>query len=357
MAKVFIGVGHGGSDPGAVGIVHEANANLTIALEMKRILESYGFAVGISRIKDENDSLTEEIAECNAFGPELAVEVHNNAGGGDGWECYIQTNRYQDSSYKAASKIQNRVLQIGQNSRGIKTKKNSSGYDYFGWLREVRAPAVLCEGFFVDTVDAYDFDTEAELKKLGQAYAMGVLDFFGVQVGFIDVAPGAWFADAVEWAVSNGITNGIDSEHFGPEEVCTRGQALTFLWRAMGKPQGVFEYTPFDDVPPGAYYADAVAWAYSEGIAAGIDDRHFAPDDPCTRGQIVTFMWRTAGKPKATISNPFVDVPGDSYYLDPILWAVQEGITMGIDSEHFAPNDSCSRAQMVTFLHRMSLTV
>jgi len=173
--------------------------------------------------------------------------------------------------------------------------------------------------------------------------------------GFVDVPAEAWYADSVKWAVANGITNGIDTDHFGPEMVCTRGQAVTFLWRAMGKPQGVFVYTPFDDVPPGAYYADAVAWAYSEGIAAGVDGRHFAPDDPCTRGQIVTFMWRAAGKPKASIPNPFMDVPGDSYYLNAVLWAVQEGITTGIDTEHFAPNDECSRAQMVTFLHRMSL--
>lgn len=182
MAKrVFIGVGHGGSDPGAVSIVNEANANLNISLELKRILESNGFVVGISRTKDENDTLSEEISEANAFKPDLAFEVHNNAGGGDGWECYIQTNGYASKSKAAAQAVEKRVKAIGQQSRGLKTKKNSSGTaDYFGWLRLVNAPAILTEGFFVDSKDAYDFDTVAEQKKLAAAYALGVMDYFCV---------------------------------------------------------------------------------------------------------------------------------------------------------------------------------
>lgn len=183
MAKrVFIGVGHGGSDPGAVGKVCEADANLTISLEMKRILESYGFVVGISRTRDENDDLPEEINEANAFKPDLAFEVHNNAGGGDGFEVYVQTNSYAAKSKAAAKAVEARVKALGQKSRGIKTKKNSSGTaDYFGWLRQVKAPAILTEGFFVDSNDALGFDTTAELKALANAYAQGVLDYFGVK--------------------------------------------------------------------------------------------------------------------------------------------------------------------------------
>lgn len=179
--KVFIGVGHGGSDPGAVGKVKEAAANLAIALELKRILEANGFNVGISRTKDENDPLTEEIKEANAFKPDLAVEVHNNAGGGDGFEVFVQTNDYKAKSKAAAQAIEKQVKAIGQKSRGIKTRLNSSGKDYFGWLRQVTAPAVLLEGFFVDSNDALGFDTAAEQKKLAAAYAQGVLDYFGVK--------------------------------------------------------------------------------------------------------------------------------------------------------------------------------
>jgi len=181
MAKrVFIGVGHGGSDPGAVGKVVEANANLTIALELKRILETNGVVVGISRTKDEDDKLAEEIKEANAFKPDLAVEVHNNAGGGDGFEVYVQTNSYATKSKALAQAIETQVKAIGQNSRGIKTKLTASGTDWFGWLRQVKAPSVLLEGFFVDSNDALGFDTVAEQKKLAAAYAEGVMKHLGI---------------------------------------------------------------------------------------------------------------------------------------------------------------------------------
>lgn len=181
MAKrVFIGVGHGGDDPGAVGKVVEADANLTIALEVKRILEANGVTVGISRTKDENDKLAEEIKEANAFKPDIAIEVHNNAGGGDGFEVYVQTNSYAAKSKALAQTIEKQVKAIGQNSRGLKTKLTTSGTDWFGWLRQVKAPAVLLEGFFVDSNDALDFDTVAEQKKLAAAYAEGVMNHLGI---------------------------------------------------------------------------------------------------------------------------------------------------------------------------------
>lgn len=180
-SRVFIGVGHGGSDPGAVGKVVEAEANLTIALEVKRILEASGVTVGISRTKEENDRLAEEISEANAFKPDVAVEIHNNAGGGDGFEVYVQTNGYKAKSKTLAQAIEKQVKAIGQNSRGIKTKLTSAGTDYFGWLRQVKCPAVLLEGFFVDSKDANDFDTVAEQKKLAAAYAQGVLNHLGIK--------------------------------------------------------------------------------------------------------------------------------------------------------------------------------
>ena len=149
--KVFIGVGHGGSDPGAVKYVKEADANLQMALGLKAELERHGVKVGISRVKDENDPLSEEIKEANAFAPDLAVECHNNAGGGDGFEVYRQTNGYAAQSLKLAQAIEKRVKESGQKSRGVKTKLNSAGTDYFGWCRQVKAPAVLCEGFLWTT--------------------------------------------------------------------------------------------------------------------------------------------------------------------------------------------------------------
>lgn len=174
--RVFLGVGHGGSDPGAVKFVREEDVNLVMALAAKEYLEARGVIVGISRIDDEDDSLTEEIKEANAFDPDLAVEIHNNAGGGDGWEALIQTNGYAAKSKAAALAIEKEVKALGQQSRGLKTRLNSSDTDYFGFLRKVKAPAIILEGFFVDNKrDTADFDTTAEQQEMGCAYARGIL--------------------------------------------------------------------------------------------------------------------------------------------------------------------------------------
>lgn len=180
MAKVFLGVGHGGKDPGAVGKVEEAAANLTIALKVKEELERYGVTVKMSRTKDEDDPLSEVIKEANAFKPDIALDVHNNAGGGDGWEAYAQTNGHAVKSKALAAAVEKQVKAIGQGSRGVKTKKNSSGKDYFGFLRQVNCPAVILEGFFVDSNDALGFDTVAEQQALGVAYAKGILDYLKI---------------------------------------------------------------------------------------------------------------------------------------------------------------------------------
>lgn len=172
--RVFIGVGHGGSDSGANSYVKEKDANLTIALELRKQLEAAGLVVGMSRTTDENDPIGEEIREANAFKPDIAVEVHNNAGGGDGWECFVQTNQYAAQSRACAEAIEAEVKAMGQKSRGLKTK-------VFGWTYNVKAPAVLLEGFFVDKwADAKDFDTVAEQQALGRAYARGVLKYLGI---------------------------------------------------------------------------------------------------------------------------------------------------------------------------------
>lgn len=182
--RVFLGVGHGGKDPGAVGMVREADANLQMALGMQAELERHGVTVGISRTADEDDPLTKEIKEANAFAPDVAVELHNNAGGNnngaDGFEVYCQTNGYQAQSRRLAACIEARAVASGQQSRGVKTKRNAGGSDYFGWLRRVRAPAVLCEGFFVDSADSRDYDTAAEQQEYGRVCAWGVLDYLGI---------------------------------------------------------------------------------------------------------------------------------------------------------------------------------
>lgn len=181
--KVFIGVGHGGSDPGAVanGLAEE-DVNLNVALAMQAELLRHDVKVGMSRLKDENDPLAEEIAECNAFNPDCAVEVHANAGKGDGFEVFYQTNTYRSKSYAIAEAIEKQVTAIGQNTRGCKTRTSGSPVvDYYGWLRQVKCPAILCEAAFLDNkTDVQIIDTKAEQEVFGIAYAKGVLAYLGV---------------------------------------------------------------------------------------------------------------------------------------------------------------------------------
>lgn len=169
---------------------------------------------------------------------------------------------------------------------------------------------------------------------------------------FVDVATGSYYEDAVDWAVENGITKGTDDTHFSPDGICTRAQAVTFLWRAAGSPKPETRAMPFTDVPVGSYYYDAVLWAVENGITKGTSDTTFSPNMTCSRAQIVAFLWRSEKSPAAGTANPFADVKSDAYYADAVLWAVKENITKGTTSTTFSPNAGCTRAQIVTFLYR-----
>ena len=169
---------------------------------------------------------------------------------------------------------------------------------------------------------------------------------------FVDVATGSYYEDAVDWAVGNGITQGTDATHFAPDGICTRAQAVAFLWRAAGSPKPETRTMPFADVPAGSYYYDAVLWAVENGIAKGTSDTTFSPNMTCTRAQIVAFLWRSEKSPAAGTANPFADVKSAAYYADAVLWAVKENITKGTTNTTFSPDADCTRAQIVTFLWR-----
>ena len=169
---------------------------------------------------------------------------------------------------------------------------------------------------------------------------------------FVDVATGSYYEDAVDWAVGNGITQGTDATHFSPDGICTRAQAVTFLWRAAGSPKPETRTMPFTDVPAGSYYYDAVLWAVENGIAKGTSDTTFSPNMTCTRAQIVAFLWRSEKSPAAGTANPFADVKSAAYYADAVLWAVKENITRGTTNTTFSPDADCTRSQIVTFLWR-----
>ena len=179
--RVFIGVGHGGSDSGAVGYLVEKEVNLVEALACKDFLEMHGVEVLMSRATDENDPITDEINECNAFEPDLAIDVHSNSGRGDGFEAFYH---YKGGLSKdLAENIESEVKKIGQNSRGCKTKLGSSGSDYYAFIRETICPAVICEGFFVDNeTDVQIADSLEEQKAFGTAYAKGILRTLGISI-------------------------------------------------------------------------------------------------------------------------------------------------------------------------------
>ena len=169
---------------------------------------------------------------------------------------------------------------------------------------------------------------------------------------FVDVPEGSYYEEAVAWAVENGITQGTDDTHFSPDGICTRAQAVTFLWRTAGSPASKTSAMPFTDVPVGSYYYDAVLWAVENGITKGTSETRFSPDDTCTRAQIVAFLWRSEKSPAAGTANPFADVKSTAYYAGAVLWAVKEDITKGSTNTTFSPDADCTRAQIVTFLWR-----
>lgn len=169
---------------------------------------------------------------------------------------------------------------------------------------------------------------------------------------FSDVAGGAYYNEAVRWAVKNGIASGTDAKHFSPDAACTRGQAVTFLWRAAGCPAPALAENPFADVKPTDYCYDAVLWAVQTGVAKGTSASTFSPDAACTRGQIVTFLYRAAGSPSGYANSGYTDVPETSYCAAPVAWAVALRVTSGTSALTFSPDALCTRAQIVTFLYR-----
>lgn len=218
------------------------------------------------------------------------------------------------------------------------------------------------QGYVLDTLTVLDNrDKEVKLTEKDNGtytFSMPASDVtvqavFKARVHFRDVPSGAYYGDAVNWAVANGITNGMTADLFDPNGICTRAQAVTFLWRAAGSPAPKSSTMPFTDVPSGSYFYHAVLWAVENGITKGTSDTTFSPNATCSRAQIVTFLWRSQSSPVAGSSNPFTDVKPDAYYADAVLWAVKEGATKGTSDITFSPSDNCTRAQIVTFIYRV----
>ena len=229
---------------------------------------------------------------------------------------------------------------------------------------EVTLTVTPDEGFALDSLTVTDFFGNAvEVVRNADGTYSFVMPYSQVEVSatfvraeepivFTDVDADDYFYNAVYWAVENGITDGTSDTEFSPGRTVTRGEMVTFLWRAAGSPQPATSVNPFEDVSSSAYYYDAVLWAVENGITDGVSDTRFDPDGQCTRAQMVTFLWRAAGQPDAGTSNPFTDVDGEEYYYGAVLWAAANGVTDGTSDTQFSPDGDCTRAQAVTFLYR-----
>lgn len=323
----------------------------------RRAEEYEGFeTIRVDDVTGQTDvSHRERCRRANEAGADLYLSNHHNAGinGGSGGGVVafcmrggVGAKAWRDALYEA-------VIAAG----GIKGNRSEPLQEKnFNVLVWSRMSAVLLEyGFMDSAVDVPVIVTEEYARTVGFAVADCIAAREGLPRkgggGFLDVPQDAWFSDAVNWAVEQGITNGVTSSRFAPEESCTRGQAVTFLWRLYGMAQaertGVFE-----DIREDAYYDKAVYWAVEQGITRGTEADCFAPEERCTRGQIVTFLYRAEGAPEVTGESVFIDVPGDLYCHDAVSWAVEKGITQGVDASHFCPGYPCTRAEMVTFLYR-----
>ena len=225
----------------------------------------------------------------------------------------------------------------------------------------VKAPTCTESGYTGDLICMRCGDmtqTGKTVAATGHKFFGGVCSVCGTKGAeavpeFDDVKPGAFYFDAVQWAVKNGITNGTGKNTFSPNDVCSRYQIVMFLWRAAGQPEAKAAVS-FADVKPGDIFYEAVQWAVERGITKGTSSTSFSPYAPCTRGQIVTFLYRSAGSPKVSGACNFSDIPADSFCHDAVIWASSEGITKGTSAGRFSPNEGCTRAQVVTFLYRAS---
>ena len=213
---------------------------------------------------------------------------------------------------------------------------------------------VLADGRSVGAVSSYTFENVRERHTIRAVFTARIEDPDTplTDVPFTDVPADAWYAQPVQWAVENGITSGTGAGTFSPDMACTRAQIVTFLWQAAGRPQPAGSGNPFADVKESDYFYTAVLWAVEQGITAGVSEDSFAPYATVTRGQTVTFLYRAAGSPAVTEDGSFADVEDGAWYADAVAWAAAQGITAGVSADAFGPNASCTRAQIVTFLYR-----
>lgn len=255
-------------------------------------------------------------------------------GGGGGGAVSTYTLTFDTNGGSAIDKI---TKDSGTTIDLAAYKPTRAGYTFAGWFSDKALTKAV---------------TSVKLTANTTVYAKWTQNGGTAQNPFVDVKEGAYYYDAVLWAVEQKITSGTSATTFSPDASCTRAQMVTFLWRAAGSPKVENGKNPFADVQADAYYYDAVLWAVEKGVTSGTSATTFSPDATVTRGQTVTFLYRNAGSPEVSGTMPFTDVEADAYYAKAVQWAVQQKITTGTSETTFSPMSDCTRGQIVTFLYR-----
>ncbi len=249
------------------------------------------------------------------------------------------------------SAIDEVVVNKGENVDLSEYKTTKDGYVFDGWYKDAAYENKVTSVVLDDSTTVYA-KWNKEKAEVEEPVEPSTPADKPINNPYEDVNENMYFFTPVMWAAENNITTGTSPTSFSPDASCTRAQTVTFLWRAAGSPAPKTTDNPFSDVAKGSYYYDAVLWAIENGITNGVSDKLFAPDETVNRAQTVTFLYRSAGKPEVSTVNPFVDVESGAYYANPVLWAANNGITTGTSAKTFDPDSHCTRGQIVTFLYR-----
>ena len=284
----------------------------------------------------ETDGLHFHVDSLSPFGVSWVKYVAPTPGGGGGGGGAVSTCTltFDTNGGSAIDKI---TKDSGTTIDLAAYKSTRAGYTFAGWFSDKALTKTV---------------TSVKLTANTTVYAKWTQNGGTAQNPFVDVKEGAYYYDAVLWAVEQKITSGTSATTFSPDASCTRAQMVTFLWRAAGSPKVENGKNPFADVKADAYYYDAVLWAVEKGVTSGTSATTFSPDATVTRGQTVTFLYRNAGSPEVSGTMPFTDVEADAYYAKAVQWAVQQKITTGTSETTFSPMSDCTRGQIVTFLYR-----
>lgn len=322
-----------------VKLGYPENTDSKDTFQIVHMLTKSGRKGEIEKITPENKSngLHFHVNSLSPFGvswTKYVAPTPGGGGGGGGGAVSTYTLTFDTNGGSAIDKI---TKDSGTTIDLAAYKPTRAGYTFAGWFSDKALTKAV---------------TSVKLTANTTVYAKWTQNGGTAQNPFVDVKEGAYYYDAVLWAVEQKITSGTSATTFSPDASCTRAQMVTFLWRAAGSPKVENGKNPFTDVKADAYYYDAVLWAVEKGVTSGTSATTFSPDATVTRGQTVTFLYRNAGAPEVSGTMPFTDVEADAYYAKAVQWAVQQKITTGTSETTFSPMSDCTRGQIVTFLYR-----